>query len=108
MIQHLFINVVLKQAWVTQRTESSLLGLQWDKQCDQISINILLESVTPTKRGMLQKLAKVYNPFSFASLQTLQGKMIYREICQKKVGWDATRVDDVKKNYPNELVRHSC
>ena len=86
-----------QQLGATQRAESSLLGLQWDKQRDQISVNIPSESATPTKRGTLQKLAKVYDPLGLVSPQTLQGKMIYREICQKKVGWDAPLDDDVKK-----------
>ena len=45
-------------------------------------------SATPTKRGVLRKLAKTYDPLGFASSQTLQGKLIYREICERKVPWD--------------------
>jgi hypothetical protein len=43
------------------------------------------------------------------SPQTLQGKLIYREMCQKKVGWDVPIDDDVKKKlfrWEQELPDH--
>jgi len=41
---------------------------------------------TPTtKREVLRTLAKVYNPLRLATRLTLQGKLIYREICDQKL-----------------------
>ena len=47
------------------------------------------ESSAATKREVLAKLAKVYDPLGLASPITLQGKQIYREVCDSKVSWDA-------------------
>ena len=85
-----------QQLGATRGEESSLLGLPWDKSSDTISI-ATSESATPTKRGTLQKLAKIYDPLGLISPQTLQGKLVYREICKNKIGWDAEIDDEVKK-----------
>ena len=81
--------------------DCSLLGLPWNKSSDTISVTIPTEAAKPTKRGTLQKLARIYDPLGLVSLQTLQGKFIYREICQKKIGWDVEIDSEVKK----KLVR---
>ena len=36
----------------------------------------------------MRKLAKTYDPLGFASPQTLQGKFIHREACERKIAWD--------------------
>jgi len=41
-----------------------------------------------TKREVLRSLAKVYDPLGLATPLTLQGKLIYREICDQKLPWD--------------------
>jgi hypothetical protein len=68
-----------RQLGTAQGEESSLLGLSWQKTSDTISINIPSEPATPTKRGTLQKLARIYD--QLVPPQTLQGKLIYREMC---------------------------
>ena len=43
-----------KEQFGTSRKEgSSLLGLQWSKDCDTVSVNFPSESTEPTKRGIL-------------------------------------------------------
>ena len=79
--------------------ESSILGLPWDKRADQISVIIPSKATTITKRGTLQKLAKIYDPLGLVSPQTLQGKLVYRETCQKKLGWDAPIENDLKQKW---------
>ena len=98
-----------RQLGTAQGEESSSLGLSWQKTSDSTSINIPSEPATPTKRGTLQKLARIYDPLGLVSPQTLQGKLIYREMCQKKVGWDVPIDDDVKKKlfrWEQELSDH--
>ncbi|KAK3751520.1 hypothetical protein QZH41_009805, partial [Actinostola sp. cb2023] len=41
-----------------------------------------------TKRGILAKLAKVYDPLGLVSPITLSGKIIYLSVCDDKIGWD--------------------
>ena len=40
---------------------------------------------TVTKRNILSRLAKIYDPMRLASPLLLQGKQIYREVCDSKV-----------------------
>jgi hypothetical protein len=42
--------------------ESKVLGLKWDKQSDTLKISFPSEEVPATKRGILSKLAKIYDP----------------------------------------------
>ena len=67
---------------------SSLLGLAWEQCADEISVSIPPEQVLPTKREILRKLAKIYDPLGLVSPLTLQGKFIYREACNTKLAWD--------------------
>lgn len=43
----------------------------------------------PTKRGIVGKLAKIYDPLGLIAPLTLTAKQIYRELCETKVSWDA-------------------
>ena len=42
-----------------------------------------------TKRGVLRKLVKVYDPLGLVSPVTLEGKLIFRDVCDEKQPWDA-------------------
>jgi hypothetical protein len=42
--------------------ESKLLGLEWDKNVDSLSVVFPNDLPATTKRGMLSKLARVYDP----------------------------------------------
>jgi hypothetical protein len=55
------------------------------------------EKSKPTKREVLGKLARVYDPLGLVSPMTLQVKMIFREACESKVPWDATLPDNSDK-----------
>ena len=79
-----------KEQLSTSRKEgATLLGLQWDKDSDTISVNFPSESTEPTKRGILSKVAKIYDPLGLVSPITLGGKFLYRDICDAKLAWDA-------------------
>jgi hypothetical protein len=69
--------------------ECKLLGLAWNKTEDTLSVVFPDEKVKPTKREVLGKLARVYDPLGLVSPMTLQGKMIFREACESKISWDA-------------------
>ena len=42
-----------------------------------------------TKRGILRKLASIYDPLGFTSPINLGGKSLYRSLCCEKLAWDA-------------------
>ena len=85
-----------KQQLLVKPSESKLLGVKWDKFEDTIAVQFPSASSAPTKREVLAKLAKVYDPLGLASPITLQGKQIYREACDCKVSWDAPIPENLK------------
>lgn len=81
-----------KQQLNVKPNESKMLGLKWDKQQDTLAVVIPEEETNlaqPTKRGILGKLAKIYDPLGLIAPLTLTAKQIYRELCETKVSWDA-------------------
>ncbi len=69
--------------------DSKLLGLKWNKQQDTLSVVVPNEESQHTKRGVLGRLARIYDPLGLVAPVTLEGKQIYREVCELKSGWDA-------------------
>ena len=78
----------LKQQLGAQPNESKVLGLAWDKRLDTLAVTFLQNDTPSTKREVLRSLANVYDPLGLATPLTLQGKLIYREICDQKLPWD--------------------
>ena len=77
-----------KQLNITRREGASLLGLPWDKENDTIAESFPLEKAEPTKRGILSKVARIYDPLGLASPISLRGKLLYRDVCDAKRNWD--------------------
>jgi uncharacterized protein YoxC len=77
--------------------ETKLLGLTWNKVDDKIAVQFQkCEIPTPTKREVLSNVAKIYDPLGVVSPTSLTGKLLYREICDRKIPWD--------KELPPDLV----
>lgn len=57
------------------------------------------KGTAPTKRGVLSRLAKIYDPLGLASPTTLQGKLFYREICETNLAWDAVLPEPLKRRW---------
>ena len=77
-----------KQQLETRKGESKLLEVPWDKVKDEIQVSFPISTAEPTKRGILGKVAKIYDPLGLASPVTLSGKMLYRDACDTKIAWD--------------------
>ena len=69
--------------------ECGLLGLRWNKDADTIAVTFPQEVAALTKRGVLGKVARLYDPLGLAAPLTLVGKLIYCDACQQKKAWDA-------------------
>jgi len=67
----------------------SVLGLDWDRQSDQISLRcgIELTSGQVTRQIALRALAKVYDPLGLLAPCTLEMKFFVQESWKAKVGW---------------------
>ena len=64
---------------------------------DTVQVKFPPERAQPTKRGLLAKVAKIYDPLGLVSPTTLCGKLLYRETCDLKIAWD--------KEIPEQLSR---
>lgn len=51
-----------KEQLVVKPGECGLLGLRWNKDSDTIAVTFPQETAAATKRGVLGKVAKVYDP----------------------------------------------
>lgn len=66
----------------------AILGLKWDKLRDTLSVAVPTEKADYIKRGILAKIARIYDPLGVPSPLTLCGKLLYRDACNLKVSWD--------------------
>ena len=71
-----------KQHLNANSSEPRMLGLKWNKQRDTLAAVIPTEAAPPTKRGILAKLAKIYDPLGLIAPVTLSEKQIYRDVCE--------------------------
>ena len=55
--------------------DTQILGAIWNKKGDEIVITISAAEIQVSKRGILQKLASIYDPLGIASPVTLYGKI---------------------------------
>lgn len=78
---------------------SMILGFEWDKQSDIISVTVPTEKADSTKRGIFAKIATVYDPLGVACPVTLGGKLLYRNTCNFKVGWDEQLPPNLAKRW---------
>ena len=65
--------------------ECKLLGLKWNKVEDSLQVDFPSTPAVLMKHGILAYLAKVYDPLGLISPMLLEGKIIYRELCEAKV-----------------------
>ena len=49
-----------------------------------------------TKRGILGKVAKIYDLLGLASPVTLSGKMLFKDACDTKFAWDSPLPSDLQ------------
>ena len=88
-----------KQQLNVTKPGPKLLGMKWNKQQDTLSVVVSKEEVQSTKRGVLGKLARTYDPLGLIAPVTLEGKQIYRDICESKGAWDAPLDGSLQKRW---------
>lgn len=90
-----------KQQLGGESTETKMLGLKWNKENDTLAVTFpTADNSGPiTKRRILSKLAKIYDPLGLVSPVTLEGKMIYREVCKSQIPWDTEIQDPLRRRW---------
>ncbi|XP_078365845.1 uncharacterized protein LOC144650069 [Oculina patagonica] len=79
-----------EQLNVPRREGATLLGLPWNKENDTVGVSFPQGKADPSKRGILSKVARIYDPLGLASPISLGGKHLYRDVCDAKLNWDTT------------------
>ena len=75
-----------------------LLGLPWNRERDTFSISLDVNTCT-TKREVISEIAKVYDPLGLVSPTMLVAKLLYRDICDSKISWDAQLPEPLLKRW---------
>ena len=81
----------------TKCSETELLGLVWNKHEDTLSISLPKQKVQMTKRTVLQRMAKLYDLLGVAALYLRIAKVTFRDICDRKIAWDAQLPKGIRK-----------
>ncbi|XP_065891704.1 uncharacterized protein [Dysidea avara] len=73
--------------------EQRILGVKWNVVQDHLvfdlsELAILVRSIEATKRQIVSVASKFYDPLGFVSPITMQFKMLFRDLCVGRVGWD--------------------
>ena len=88
-----------KQQLGTTVSETKMLGVPWEKKNDTLKVVFPRDGTLFTKREVLSKLARIYDPLGLASPTTLTGKLIFRDICDSKLPWDGKLPDRLHKRW---------
>lgn len=64
------------------------LGVQWCTSSDSFKFKVQLPDKPCTRRGILSVASSVYDPLGFLAPLLLPIKLILRELCKEKRGWD--------------------
>ena len=99
-----------KQQLKSKESWTKLLGLGWNESEDTISISFEKKDSEPTKRGVLQTLASIYDPLGIVLPVTLMEKIIFRDICNQHLKWDSELPENRRerwrrfvKNLPDKI-----
>ena len=82
-------------------TKTKVLGVGWDSLKDTISVNVNLDEIAKpvlTKRGLLQQLARTFEPIGYLSAFLMTGKLLMAKTFQTPtpLGWDDPLPDDIR------------
>lgn len=64
------------------------LGVQWCTDDDSFTYKIQLQDKPKTRRGILSVVNSIYDPLGFLAPVVLPAKLLLRDLCKEKLGWD--------------------
>ena len=71
-----------------QLPSGRVLGVHWNIETDNFEFKICIKEKPLTRRGIISIISSIYDPLGFVSPCILVGKMIFQEVCRKKMSWD--------------------
>ena len=92
----------------THSQETKILGVPWNKAEDTISVGFIKPLGTMsdgplTKRKMLSAINGVYDLLGLAAPVTITGRILYSEVCLRKLRWDQVVPDEIQRSWNNWL-----
>ena len=75
--------------------------------CDLIELAILISNTQPTIRHIVGIAMKFYDPIGFVSPVIICFKMLFQELCTRKIGWDEPLSGQPLKNMETISIRLS-
>ena len=76
-----------------ESNDTKVLGVLWEQKSDKLSfdLSVITDNVTPervTKRTILSRIARFYDPLGLLSPVIVPLKQIFQEVCKIKTNWD--------------------
>lgn len=62
-----------------------MLGVTWNKETDEIQVNFPASTAELTKRGILGRIAQIYDALGLVSPVSLAGKVLCRDVCDLRI-----------------------
>ena len=79
-----------------------ILGHVWNKTEDTLKIQVQQDDDEKlTKRAILSRLGRVYDPLGIISPTMVEGKRVYRNSCEEGKSWNADVSPSLKKQWNN-------
>ena len=91
---------------------TKVLGIQWNTSTDNMSVNfshVVENENSLTQRGLLRTTASIFDPLGIGSPVTISAKIIYHEVCLKRLGWDTQIPSDQARlwdSWVRSIKRH--
>ena len=84
-------------------SKTAVLGLPWHVDKDtmegQVALVSTIDYCLPTKRRVLSILAAIFDPLGISSPVSVPGKVLFQEMCTRKLGWDEPLPQDIVQTW---------
>ena len=92
----------------TSSNETKILGVPWNKLINKLSISIPKFQQIVTKRNILSYVASIFDLPGIISPCHVLGKVIYNELCDEKIPWDAGAPEHLNHKFIKWVRDTSC
>ncbi|OXA36875.1 hypothetical protein Fcan01_28348 [Folsomia candida] len=92
------------------KTTTMVLGLVWDKEEDSLSCKVKIADLPDklTKREILSRIQKIFDPIGFTCPATLQPKILLQEAWTHKMEWDTELSQEMQLKFRSWCEEIEC
>lgn len=100
---------ILKEQQAKPTEHVKVLGLMWNPKKDSLKLNLnkLLDKQDDeniTKKDVLRTLARLYDPCGLVSPAVMGAKLVFQELCVRKLKWDSPLPEDMRLRWKSALA----